>query len=657
IRFSLAPSEANGIHRFAATSAADRSPPNEACCFNSVITLSMATNAGERRAVGNGPVQQLSAISEKSGVLSAASSEGPLAVPSSREEVPDNGDSATPRHSDPMIATENPVAGEAMSAEMKQIFVKLIDDKGNLDMRNVTALIWANRTNPELIKAVADQLIENSNEQTVFNGIEFYMPQVAHMVIHLDVELPTSALEQFALIICQQSLHVALQLNWILLAALQDYQPEHPDGNRNPHANALFFTRCAKLLQNVERIIALGSPRAARFEEMYYRGQISKTEIELLTMQDRKQNAKQVIDGSPRGPGGAGSERGGGASRAIQGHLWHKRWHSRQRPHRHKWIRRWFTVEDRVLYCFRGTGGVPGASQVKRAVVLNHADVVAKDYKNRKYPYYFEVTSPMGNMRLRAGSRSEMEKWISVLREEAQAPPVLHLHAGEHSAAVSADIDHQQQQQQQLQQGGGTGAAAGAADAPRAAGAAGGKEGDAAADGAGSAGAGATTLWGPPVLSPVFGVLMPPGDRQLLAEQQRRRYEFFDAQRTFVRSLTDICEELRFVEDRSVRTVELEKHIKDLQIPSLCYLPLCKSTDPFKKVLRIPPGEAKAFSTKARCPALVTFETALQWVDGGAPQMRGPSGSISGASTDGASTGGGGGGAAGTGGGPPSVVS
>jgi hypothetical protein len=44
----------------------------------------------------------------------------------------------------------------------------------------------------------------------------------------------------------------------------------------------------------------------------------------------------------------------------------------------------------------------------------------------------------------------------------------------------------------------------------------------------------------------------------------------------------------------------------------MAYLPLCKSTDLFLKVLRITPKEAKPFSTKARCPALVTFETAAQ---------------------------------------------
>lgn len=45
------------------------------------------------------------------------------------------------------------------------------------------------------------------------------------------------------------SLHVALQLNWILVAALEDYHAETPDGSKNKKANTVYFNRCAKLLQ------------------------------------------------------------------------------------------------------------------------------------------------------------------------------------------------------------------------------------------------------------------------------------------------------------------------------------------------------------------------------------------------------------------------
>ncbi|CAM9938638.1 unnamed protein product [Hapterophycus canaliculatus] len=71
-------------------------------------------------------------------------------------------------------------------------------------MRNVTTLIWVNRKRFDIVETIVELLIENSNERRVFNGIEFYLPQLAHMIVHLDVHLPSSALEQFALVVCQQ---------------------------------------------------------------------------------------------------------------------------------------------------------------------------------------------------------------------------------------------------------------------------------------------------------------------------------------------------------------------------------------------------------------------------------------------------------------------
>ncbi len=48
-------------------------------------------------------------------------------------------------------------------------------------------------------KTITEQLMQNSSDRVVFNGIEFYLPQLAHMIVHLN--LPTSALEQFSLVI------------------------------------------------------------------------------------------------------------------------------------------------------------------------------------------------------------------------------------------------------------------------------------------------------------------------------------------------------------------------------------------------------------------------------------------------------------------------
>lgn len=43
-------------------------------------------------------------------------------------------------------------------------------------------------------------------------------------------------------------------------------------------------------------------------------------------------------------------------------------------------------------------------------------------------------------------------------------------------------------------------------------------------------------------------------------------------------------------------------------IPPFTYLPLCSSVDPYRCILRALPKDCHAFTTKARCPALVLFE-------------------------------------------------
>lgn len=74
----------------------------------------------------------------------------------------------------------------------------------------------------------------------------------------------------------------------------------------------------------------------------------------------------------------------------------------------------------------------------------------------------------------------------------------------------------------------------------------------------------------------------------------------FMENRKFVSDLCDVCESLRFEEDRSKRGEMLESLLAKVHIPACGYLPLCRSTEPFQRVLRITPNEAKAFSTKVR---------------------------------------------------------
>lgn len=97
-------------------------------------------------------------------------------------------------------------------------------------------------------------------------------------------------------------------------------------------------------------------------------------------------------------------------------------------------------------------------------------------------------------------------------------------------------------------------------------------------------------------------------DRMDLTSEQRKRLAYFRQLTAFFTNMTNICEKLRF-KDRSLRKYFLRKDMSEIKIPPLAYLPLCSSSDAFSSVLRALPNEGHAFSTKARCPALMYFET------------------------------------------------
>lgn len=60
--------------------------------------------------------------------------------------------------------------------------------------------------------------------------------------------------------------------------------------------------------------------------------------------------------------------------------------------------------------------------------------------------------------------------------------------------------------------------------------------------------------------------------------------------------------------DRSVRKAFLQQDLRLLQIPPFAWSPLSRSVDRYRCILRPLPAESHAFSTKARCPALILFE-------------------------------------------------
>ncbi len=78
-------------------------------------------------------------------------------------------------------------------------------------------LIWQFRDDPSVVQFMAQFVTQYAGRRDVFDGIEFYLPQLAHMIIHLEAHWDDAILERFALVSlnkkCIHSLFIFLNLS------------------------------------------------------------------------------------------------------------------------------------------------------------------------------------------------------------------------------------------------------------------------------------------------------------------------------------------------------------------------------------------------------------------------------------------------------------
>ncbi|RQM24484.1 hypothetical protein B5M09_002977 [Aphanomyces astaci] len=113
--------------------------------------------------------------------------------------------------------------------------------------------IWKHRKNVAFTNSLCDELSKLTNTRPILDQVDFYLPQLSHMVLHLEKELPMEAMEQFVMLLSLSSSHFALQFFWIVYGALDEHRPKK---NGNPRT----FTRCAQLLVILEQCFIYGSP-------------------------------------------------------------------------------------------------------------------------------------------------------------------------------------------------------------------------------------------------------------------------------------------------------------------------------------------------------------------------------------------------------------
>jgi phosphatidylinositol 4-kinase A len=91
-----------------------------------------------------------------------------------------------------------------------------------------------------------------------------------------------------------------------------------------------------------------------------------------------------------------------------------------------------------------------------------------------------------------------------------------------------------------------------------------------------------------------------------LTPAQLDRYDLFQNERQFVQDLTDLAEELRF-KDRAERKKLAPILMEKLNIPETVYLPLCNSSDIWRRAAGTVPNDTRVFNTKERCPVIMYF--------------------------------------------------
>jgi len=356
------------------------------------------------------------------------------------------------------------------------------------------------------------------------------------MIIHLDVDWDDAILERFALVVAQQSLHFALQLNWILQGALQDYQPEKEESSEpNPTYNAASYSRCLKLLRNVERVVVYGKPRAAALQKLYEQGKITEKELLVMEQADRRFNALQITAERESDAALEQPALDGNAEVALPMPF---------EETKEQYLSKFCSLDKHVLNVYSPDGACSATLKLDRAMNLERATVARNNcvltIRTRTYKFL-----------MRFGKVEEARLWARRIEEEADTTSLFQKSLRD-KQVENMDSDELQGYNAR-------------------------KRGEAAI-------------------------------KEDLTPAQLDRYEFFQNERDFVQSLTDLAEELR-EHERDERKKLAPQKAAALEIPKAVYMPLCNSSNIWRRVAKSLPNNTRVFNTKERCPVILHFVT------------------------------------------------
>jgi phosphatidylinositol 4-kinase len=248
-------------------------------------------------------------------------------------------------------------------------------DNSTVDVLKLISEMWRNRSNESLIRGLAETLIPFVVEKRTLCEIEFYLPQLASLILYLEAQTTSSqAMEYLAIAISQASINCALQLTNYFAAAMEDFQPELATGAINPKANQTLYYRAARLFQNVQRAVVYGSPVLTSEQERFMMQQFSQATLDEMFDSEKTEAAGRIV----RSNLGKGVKMG--ASDGKSGRLYFKAASG-------SWGQFFCKVDQRVLFFFKDN--MANAMPV-RCVPLDACEVAV--VQNPSQPYTFTVT-------------------------------------------------------------------------------------------------------------------------------------------------------------------------------------------------------------------------------------------------------------------------
>lgn len=439
------------------------------------------------------------------------------------------------------------------------------------DVEALLLELWRGRSDAAKISSICERLIQVA--PTDLEKVEMYLPQFAHLVIALHVVLPTVApIERFLLTVCQLSIHIALQFFWLVYAALQENRIKLGK-DRDAYRN------CARLLLQLEQCVVYGGGGALA-------GVAATATTANELMQECVRVASESQSSSVHAPGehvvhsGLLRKQGGGTSRFGR-----KTWHER-----------YFEVRDRVLYYYSSQANAVAdktspSDRPRGSMQLTTAIVSCP--KNEDRPNYFEVRCRQSGLKfcLEAPTKDVMGKWILTIQAVTALPEppgmqpkdVQKVFSSIFETAASDSVSNDKLSELS----------------------------DKISDE--YIGSKAFTALAKSGRTPSVEVAQT-GAAPSSAESKtagREVYAYFDSQREFVRTLTNLAEELRYLQPEE-RQAALQPRLDAIAMPPGTYFPLAHSSEKCARLLRFTPNESVVFNTKARCPIMLLCEVARE---------------------------------------------